>query len=429
MNVIPIKNAHALLSPSGAEGWMTCVGKPAMERGKPDDSNEYSDEGTCAHGVAAMCLTEGKPATAYIGRRIEVGPHRTYEFREDMAAPTQCYVDAVLELKRQFVAQGASVSMHVEVRVPIGHITGEEDAEGTSDTVLIATFPDGSSTAVVIDLKFGQGVRVDAVKNKQGMLYALGTLRALDPLDEITTVLIVIHQPRIAEEPSQWQCTVAELQEFAYEAGCRAREAIRIYKGEMGPGPVGLRAGGHCKKTFCKARATCPALASFVQENVGADFEVIPVMAEGSLINNTVTIAEDDNLGKKMAATSIIEDWIKAVRAETERRLLAGVEVPGYKLVKGRQGDRAWTSKDEAEKLLKSFRLKQEEMYKFTLISPTAAEKVLKESPKRWAKAETLITRSEGAISVAPVSDKRPAITIAPPVDDFDTVGEVEDLL
>lgn len=413
---------------------MTCVGKPAMERGKPDGSKEYSDEGTCAHGVAAMCLTEGKPATAYIGRRIEVGPHRTYEFREDMAAPTQCYVDAVLELKRQFVAQGASVSMHVEVRVPIGHITGEEGAEGTSDTVLIATFPDGSSTAVVIDLKFGQGVRVDAVKNKQGMLYALGTLRALDPLDEITTVLIVIHQPRIAEEPSQWQCTVAELQEFAYEAGCRAREAIRIYKGEMGPGPVGLRAGEHCKKTFCKARATCPALESFVQENVGADFEVIEKSAThadcAAVIDATSPVRQtDDSLGKKMAATSIIEDWIKAVRAETERRLLAGVEVPGYKLVKGRQGDRAWTSKDEAEKLLKSFRLKQEEMYKFTLISPTTAEKVLKESPKRWAKAETLITRSEGAISVAPVSDKRPAITIAPPVDDFDTVGEVEDLL
>jgi hypothetical protein len=65
-------------------------------------------------------------------------------------------------------------------------------------------------------------------------------------------------------------------------------------------------------------------------------------------------------------------------------------------------------------------RLKQDEMYSFTLISPTAAEKLLaKESPKRWAKLQPLITRSEGSITVAPVSDNRPAIEVKPVADDF----------
>jgi hypothetical protein len=58
-------------------------------------------------------------------------------------------------------------------------------------------------------------------------------------------------------------------------------------------------------------------------------------------------------------------------------------------------------------------------MYDRSLISPTTAEKVLKTSPKRWEKAQSLITRSEGKKSVAPVTDKRPALAVQSVADDF----------
>jgi hypothetical protein len=129
----------------------------------------------------------------------------------------------------------------------------------------------------------------------------------------------------------------------------------------------------------------------------------------------------EDHLAVCMDAVDLVEGWCKAVRAEVERRMLAGTPVPGYKLVEGRAGARAWADPAEAEKLLKSFRLKQDEMYDFTLISPTTAEKVLAQaSPKRWAKAQALIRRSDGKPSVAPASDKRPALVITPVADDFD---------
>jgi hypothetical protein len=68
-------------------------------------------------------------------------------------------------------------------------------------------------------------------------------------------------------------------------------------------------------------------------------------------------------------------------------------------------------------------RLKQEQMYNFKLISPTQADKLLaKESPRRWKKVEALITQHDGSPSVAPESDKRPALVIAPPADDFEVV-------
>ncbi len=127
-----------------------------------------------------------------------------------------------------------------------------------------------------------------------------------------------------------------------------------------------------------------------------------------------------------MKAIPLIESWCKAIRTAVESELLSGKPVEGFKLVRGRQGNRSWTSKDEAEELLKSMRLKQEEMYSFELISPTTAEKLLKDTPRRWSKVEALITRKEGPIGVAPENDKRPAFVIAQAGEGFDVVGDTE---
>lgn len=140
--------------------------------------------------------------------------------------------------------------------------------------------------------------------------------------------------------------------------------------------------------------------------------------------------ADDQTLAVMMDAVDLVEMWPKAVRAEVERRLLAGGAVPGYKLVQGRQGNRAWSDPVEAENLFKTFRLKKEEMYDFTLISPTSAEKLAADGligKKQWPKAQALMVRSEGKPSVAPASDKRPAIVLTAVADDFETHWEDED--
>jgi hypothetical protein len=120
-----------------------------------------------------------------------------------------------------------------------------------------------------------------------------------------------------------------------------------------------------------------------------------------------------------MAKVGLVEDWCRAVRAEVERRLLAGKDVEGFKLVTGKKGNRQWADGPTVENLFKSFRLKQNEMYKFDLISPTAAEKLLKDNPKRWSKVQEHITQSDGKPSVAPASDKRPALDIQSVAEDF----------
>lgn len=157
---------------------------------------------------------------------------------------------------------------------------------------------------------------------------------------------------------------------------------------------------------------------------------ITPVL-EGA--EDRVAKLEDEHLAVCMDAIDMVESWCKGVRAEVERRLLAGVPIPGYKLVQGKQGNRAWTDPVAAEQLLKTFRLKKEEMYDFHLISPTTAEKLATGEvigKKQWQKAQALIARSDGKPSVAPASDKRPAIVKIAVADDFNTPdGDDADLI
>lgn len=109
------------------------------------------------------------------------------------------------------------------------------------------------------------------------------------------------------------------------------------------------------------------------------------------------------------------------MRDRVNSELSAGHPVPGFKLVTGKQGNRAWSDEEAARALLKDqFRYKTEEVFDLKLISPTKAEKLIKKaSPRRWTKVEALITRTDGKPTVAPESDPRPALNINP-VDDFD---------
>ena len=69
--------------------------------------------------------------------------------------------------------------------------------------------------------------------------------------------------------------------------------------------------------------------------------------------------------------------------------------------------------------MTKGGRLKADEAYEKKPISPSKAEKLLKDRPKIWSKIAPLITQDNGKPSVAPESDPRPAIQIASAVEDF----------
>jgi hypothetical protein len=217
-----------------------------------------------------------------------------------------------------------------------------------------------------------------------------------------------------------------DLTEWIYTVAKPAAEQGMLYVESVDfvPLSMGDFAPGEKQCRFCKAKAVCPALAKHVEETIGSDFEAManPATPDGD-VEYAVETLDNERLGVIYESLDLIDSWAKAVRGRIEHELLNGNVVPGVKLVQGRRGHRQWSSTEEAEALLKSMRLKQKQMYNFKLISPTQADKLLaKESPRRWKKVEALVTQRDGSPSVAPESDKRPALVIAPPADDFEVV-------
>ncbi len=390
--------AHAELSPSSASRWMTCPGSVALCRGLEDKPSKYAAEGTAMHTVAELCLTKGDPAVKYAGQTFSRDGFDTV-FTNDHAVAVQQYVDYVRGL---VVSTGGELL--VEQKLPISDITGEDDANGTSDTVILA-----QDELIVVDLKGGMGVVVSAEDNPQLMIYALAAYYEFSLAQDFERVRMVIHQPRL-DWVSEWTIPVKDLMAF----GAQVAEAADATRKPDAP----LNPSEHACK-FCRAKATCPALRMEVSMQVSSAPATVD---DFDHISDPATFAEPD-LARALRSADLIEGWVKAVRAEVERRLLAGTPVPGFKLVQGKKGNRQWSDKAEAEALLKKMRVPHDRMYDYSVISPTTAEKLFKEEvigPRQWPKVLEIITQADGKPSVAPESDKRPALVMSAVEDDFD---------
>jgi len=415
------------ITASGFERLMLCPGSVVLNRNAPRTTSQYSAEGTLIHSASAAVL-QGADWPAF-GSAHEVEKF-TFTWDADMLACGQAYVDYVTGLYGDFV--------DVEQRVRFGPAIGvdnPEDGFGTADAVV-----GKGDELIVVDLKCGRGVEVTAgtdirpspefkdpyvpAPNPQLALYAIGALEARQGLvGDYTAVRLVIVQPR-AGGVSEYVMTVEELAHWAKTTATATVDRVvdAILADDLGPYLSPTEKG--CK--FCAAKATCPALRDEVAQNVMGNTPAKPdefdCVTEPVKLMNALHDDPAQWLSACLSKVDLIEDWCKAVRAEAERRLVAGDDVPGYKLVQGKRGARQWADAALVEEVLKSYRLKVEEMYDLKLISPTSAEKLHKAKtigPRQWPKLQQYITQPEGKPHVAPSSDPRPAITVAVSADDF----------
>lgn len=387
---------HARFSPSGAHRWLACAGSMALEAQYPDKSSGYAAEGSLAHLVASLCLEENADPYSYVGKEYTLDGY-------DMLVPRQMgeHVTDYIKLVRDYAKGGV---LMVERKVDFSPVIDQPNSFGTADAIIIHP-----NRMTVIDLKYGMGVKVDAEENPQHMLYALGALNDYGMLADFEEVVLVVHQPRL-NHVSEWAISVADLEAWGEKAKTASATVLGAFADHMNVDATNWHADyllpGEKQCRFCRAKSTCPALRNAVEPyvgNVASEDEFKSFLAE----------VEPDIVADLMDKAEMAEMLIKAVRAEVERRLFSGQDVRGYKLVEGRKGNRAWSDAAKVEELLKKkFRFKDEDVYDFKLKSPTQIEKIapLKASATRWKQVAALIDRAEGKPSVAPESDKRPAI-------------------
>lgn len=355
--------AHAVLSASGAARWMACTPSALLEAELPDSTSEAAEQGTAAHELAEHKL---RKATKQRSERPLSHWHD-----DDMEVYTDHYVNYVTNL----ITDGAE--LFIEQRLDFSHLV--PDGFGTGDAVIIA---DG--TMHLIDLKYGQGILVEAEGNPQLRLYALGALNQFDMLYDIDDVVMHIYQPRRGNIANATM-SVADLETWGETIVKPAAALAAAGEGQF-------VAGEHC--TFCKLKNTCRARSEQALEIAQWEFEP------------TVDLT-DDEIAQALKIAPLAKKWIADLeKYATTAAVDHGKTWPGFKVVEGRS-IRKWVDEQAVATAAESAGYK--DVWNKKLIGITEMQKLMGKQEFTDVLGD-LVHKPDGKPTLVPVEDKRPAL-------------------
>lgn len=248
-------NTHAVLSPSSAERWLHCTKSARLEQEFTDQPTQAAAEGTAAHALAEHKL---KKALKMRSRR----PVSEFD-SDEMEELTDAYRDYVLEQLEMERQTCPDAQTFIETKLDLtAYVPG---SFGTSDCIIVS-----DNQLHVIDLKYGQGIVVQAKENPQMKLYALGALDIYDGLYDFQKVSMTIFQPR-RENVSTWTESVDALRKWAAEELKPKAELANDGEGDF-------CSGDWC--VFCKAAVRCRERAKAKLELAKQEFSLPPLITD-----------------------------------------------------------------------------------------------------------------------------------------------------
>ena len=263
---------------------------------------------------------------------------------------------------------------------------------------------------------------VEAERNKQLMIYALGFwMNYARHHTKATKFLLRIDQPRTNGLGSEWYVELDELLEFAVELEAAVQRTLDP-DAPLTPSPKGCQ--------FCRAarNGRCRALDLFVLDLLGMVYGDLDDMTTKPKLPN-ISEMTPERKAFVLSHKSMINSWVSQIHGVALHEAETGEGIPGFKVV-DTEGDRAWTSEQEAEEFWKG-KIPDKELYNRKLKSPPQMEMVA--GTRNWAKAQHLVTRPAGPPALVPESDKRPArlplLSLLDDLDDMDDDGDLDDLL
>jgi len=371
------KRAHSsVVGGSSAGRVLQCPGSVMLAQQYPSTESDFAAEGTALHMAMDMIFS----GVAQKDRDVIGLTFNGYVITDDMFEEA---IEPVLEHWDSLDKELGGIDFFSEKRVTFPYIA---DAFGTTD--LIGTAKDRT---LVYDFKFGRGVAVSAEDNPQLKYYALAAMHTPETkglFSDDKPVEVFIAQPRTkdGERFSRWMTTTRQLEAF----GIELKQAVE--RGMEPDAPFNM--GPYCR--FCPAKIGCPLYQNQARDSLALSRdEMVERIAEW--------LPQADNL---IELGTYLKD-------KAHELLEQGAVIPGFKLVNKRPS-RNWTDEDKALKYFARIGLPAADRYVKKLVSPAQAEKALKAAGLPDELPKALVESKSSGTTLAPESDKRPAVAVAP---------------
>jgi len=405
-----IKLKHSRLAPSAASRWLKCrasiglIEQVALKAGpEPETESPQAREGTTAHEYGARLLNKV---------RDPQHPRGNSEMR---ACIEQGYVPFV----RKQVTAGARLA--VERPVPIFYLPQET---GTPDALVWSP-----SWFNVNDLKYGEGVSVEAKFNPQLIIYGESGIRKHQPqLSAKAPVKLSIYQPRARDNRfvRRWELTRGELRDHAQEIQTVANAILKDPFNQ----PFAPDADTTCR--WCPAKLSCAHYAAHLLEETPPTVsrQLLPVEHRLDLpLPKEVSASQ---MAKVLRVKNDLISWLQELETHAVKLLSRGRKLEGFKLV-GADTHRKWKDPKAAARLLQT-KFQRGLLFEESFLTPAAAARLLKGQEKRLGttflkQVNAQIVKPEGAARLALESDPRPPLEIVDVDSEFQDTTATDPLL
>ena len=392
-------STHAKLSPSKRHRWAVCPASVREEQKYPDErSGASAIDGTHTHTALEWSI-KNYPTKLTVGQVLQDDDGEFTCDRERIER-VQVAMDYIWSLKSD------TNIIHSEVRTNGVMLTGRKDLDGTVDVHV-----ESGDVLHVIDYKDGRS-SVTAENNDQLEQYGINLLadHTYCGIPKFKTVRMTIIQPKLPTAITHWDVDATEL--------VTTRLDRLVAQAKATDDPDALFNPGEAQCKYCKHKGACSALTGQLMEASGIAFQNLEVAQEAA--DKDPSTMTDQQLKELVEAAPLLRQMLEAAEEEALRRMKDGKPIDGLKVVRGR-GSRGWAFPDEvmAEKLVK-MGVPKGAVWETKLLSPAKAEKV------RWTKRDgtekqlnekqlallhsEYIKKSDGKLTVASVSDDRPAV-------------------
>lgn len=378
---------HSPLGGSGASRWMKCRPSFLLQRllmiyGEYEElpASVFSEKGTAAHELGAMCLANALEPYEFIGEKIGNFVVHSDDLDPNAVAVYVSYCERIAA-----AGNGDGITM-IEQTISLPEV--HPLFKGTVDFAHWRLI--NNPGLWLIDYKNGEGVGVRAERNPQMMYYAVLLIASQPELKNLPLdfpVHLGIVQPNfygLFEEPEIWSTTSGEILQFAKTELLPAMRSLFDDKREELPIDEFV-SGDHC--LFCPVMLDCPRLREAFEEFANHD--------------EFVDMLEDHEISALYAKRKDATRFANRLEQVAFARKIAGKDIPSAKLVE-KIVHRVWKggAEDAARRQFgdKAFSAPK-------LLSPAQMEKISSDG-KAFA-IEYGFKPDSDRLTVVPIDDRR----------------------